>query len=300
MMHRAVAPLLSLVRAGRAPWRALVVLCVACALAVGGTASGSPLGAFTTFKEVAGGGGPNSIALGPDGNMWSTESSGNKVARITPSGAVTDFRLPIPGAAPNGIAAGPDGAMWFAERTGNRIGRITMNGAITEFLLPTAGSSPAGIAPGPDGAMWFTQRIGNKIGRIDMAGAVTEFPVPTPASAPWEIAAGVDGSMWFSEWETSRIARVGTGRGALLVARVTGRRSVGARLTCARTNRSPWAVASTSYTWMRGGTAIRGATRRTYTVASRDSGRRISCRAAVTLRPALTRFGAQSRAVPIR
>ena len=258
MMHRAVAPLLSLLRAGRAPWRALVVLCVACALAVGGTASGSPLGAFTTFKEVAGGGGPNSIALGPDGNMWSTESSGNKVARITPSGAVTDFRLPIPGAAPNGIA------------------------------------------PGPDGAMWFTQRIGNKIGRIDMAGAVTEFPVPTPASAPWEIAAGVDGSMWFSEWETSRIARVGTGRGALLVARVTGRRSVGARLTCARTNRSPWAVASTSYTWMRGGTAIRGATRRTYTVASRDSGRRISCRAAVTLRPALTRFGAQSRAVPIR
>ena len=148
--------------------------------------------------------------------MWSTESSGNKVARITPSGAVTDFRLPIPGAAPNGIAAGPDGAMWF------------------------------------------------------------------------------------SEWETSRIARVGTGRGALLVARVTGRRSVGARLTCARTNRSPWAVASTSYTWMRGGTAIRGATRRTYTVAPRDSGRRISCRAAVTLRPALTRFGAQSRAVPIR
>jgi streptogramin lyase len=232
--------------------------------------------------------------------MWFAESAGNRIGRITMTGAITEFPLPTAGSSPAGIAAGPDGAMWFTQRNGNRIGRITMAGVITEFAVPTADSTPWGIAAGPDGAMWFTQRIGNKIGRIDMAGAVTEFPVPTPASAPWEIAAGVDGSMWFSEWETSRIARVGTGRGALLVARVTGRRSVGARLTCARTNRSPWAVASTSYTWMRGGTAIRGATRRTYTVAPRDSGRRISCRAAVTLRPALTRFGAQSRAVPIR
>jgi hypothetical protein len=38
------------------------------------------------------GSGPESIALGPDGNLWFTEMAASKIGRITPSGAISEFR----------------------------------------------------------------------------------------------------------------------------------------------------------------------------------------------------------------
>jgi streptogramin lyase len=35
--------------------------------------------------------GPGSLTVGPDGNLWFTESLAPKIARITPTGAVTEF-----------------------------------------------------------------------------------------------------------------------------------------------------------------------------------------------------------------
>ena len=62
--------------------------------------------------------GPNGnleeITAGPDGNLWYTEFTGDKIGKITPSGVVTEFGL-APDSGPHGIAAGPDGNLWFAE-----------------------------------------------------------------------------------------------------------------------------------------------------------------------------------------
>ena len=257
-------------------------------------------GVITEFALPTIGAVPSGITAGPDGAMWFTERFGNKIGRITMDGVITEFALPTPGAVVLRIAPGPDGAMWFTETSSNRIGRITIDGVITEFPALTAGSSPRSIQWGPDGAMWFTEANSNRIGRITMDGVVTEFTVPTPSSVPFGIAAGVNGSIWFTEADASRIAYIGTGRGTLVTAAITGRAAVGSTLKCKRLNDTEWTVASTSRVWLRNGKVISGATGLSYTVRSKDSGKNISCRVAVTFKPAFNQMGARAKAVKVQ
>jgi virginiamycin B lyase len=147
---------------------------------------------------------PSGITAGPDGNIWFTESSGNKIGRVV-SFKVNEYPLPSPSSEPRGITAGPDGALWFTEGAGNRIGRITTAGRITQFTVPTARSDPARIAAGADGALWFTEQAGGRIGRITTAGKITQYPLPTSATGPFGITAGPDGNIWFTEGAAGKI-----------------------------------------------------------------------------------------------
>jgi serine/threonine protein kinase len=65
------------------------------------------------------------ITAGPDGNLWFTENSANKIGRISTSGTITEFPVPTAGSGPNEIAAGCDGNLWFIDNTVNQIGRTT-------------------------------------------------------------------------------------------------------------------------------------------------------------------------------
>ncbi len=155
---------------------------------------------------------PAPIAAGPDGNLWFTEITGNRIGRITTSGMVTEFPVPTAASQPIGIAAGPDGNLWFTEGAGNKVGRITTAGVITEFPVSTAGSVLRGIASGPDGSLWFAEAGANQIGRITTAGAIVEFPILTAGSTPENIVAGPDGNLWFTEFApgASQIGRITT------------------------------------------------------------------------------------------
>jgi streptogramin lyase len=100
--------------------------------------------------------GTDTIAEGPEGNMWATVSDAtNDVARITPSGEVKEFNLPEVDH-PTGIAAGPDGNMWvtleggvarFSPATPEDEG-TTLKQTITEV------KSQSSIAAGPNDRMW--------------------------------------------------------------------------------------------------------------------------------------------------
>jgi streptogramin lyase len=106
------------------------------------------------------------ITAGPDGNLWFTESPGNRIGRITPAGVVTEFSTGIT-SYPSRITAGPDNNLWFTGS--NSIGRITPAGVVTEFSTGiTAGSYPTGITVGPDNNLWFTEWGDNvdRIGRV--------------------------------------------------------------------------------------------------------------------------------------
>ena len=137
-------------------------------------------GVISEFALPAGSA-PAGIVTGPDGNLWFTETSGNKIGRITPLGTVTEFPVPTAGSRPLYITSGPDGNLWFTEETGNRtvpehpnkIGRITTSGVITEFLIPTQDSRPFDITVGPDGNIWFTEKLGNLIGRLSVVRGPT-------------------------------------------------------------------------------------------------------------------------------
>ena len=78
------------------------------------------------------------ITAGPDGNLWFTESSGNKIGRITTTGTITEFAIPTAKSLPVSITSSPDGNLWFTEEYGYNIGKITTTGAITEFTSMSA------------------------------------------------------------------------------------------------------------------------------------------------------------------
>jgi streptogramin lyase len=170
--------------------------------ASGGITQTNPAPVAQEFPGATAGSNANSIAVGPDGNLWFTEFDVSRIGRITPAGVVTEFATGITaGNYPSGIAAGADGNLWFTE-LGGKIGRITTAGVVTEFATGiTAGSQPTLIAAGPDGNLWFTEFQNNKIGRITTAGAIAEFNVRTANSYPYGIAAGPDGNLWFTGYD---------------------------------------------------------------------------------------------------
>src|SRR5262245_47626670 len=113
--------------------------------------------------------GPGAITVGPDGNLWFTEVSANRIGRITPTGEITEFPSLALSSGPSDITVGPDGNLWIIEPAGNQIGRILHAGwprTVVEFPLPTPDSTPGGITVGPDSNLWFTEFSGNKIGRL--------------------------------------------------------------------------------------------------------------------------------------
>jgi uncharacterized repeat protein (TIGR02543 family) len=153
--------------------------------------------------------GPADVVAGPDGNMWFTEFSGNKIGRSSLSGTITEFSIPTAGSQPDGITVGPDGALWFVEFGANKIGRITTSGTVTnEFPITTASSQTFFIVTGSDGNLWFAETGANQIGQITPTGTVTEFTVPTANSNPLGITTGPDGNLWFAESHAFKIGRI--------------------------------------------------------------------------------------------
>ncbi|MDB5041298.1 MAG: hypothetical protein JWN27_2024 [Candidatus Eremiobacteraeota bacterium] len=141
---------------------------------------------------------PNSIKLGPDGNLWFTEYFGTSIARITTGGTITEFDT---GGGTTNLAVGPDNNVWFTQRVMNRVGYI-LPGApntVTTFPIP-GGGDPRGIVSGPDGNLWFTEQANKKIGRVSTTGTFTIIDVPNAVSELLSIAVGPDGNLWFTDY----------------------------------------------------------------------------------------------------
>ncbi|EEF60409.1 virginiamycin B lyase family protein [Pedosphaera parvula] len=167
---------------------------------------------------------PQSITLGPDGNLWLTQFSGNRIARIQANassvqgpGFITEFVIPTADTRPYGITTGPDGNLWFTEAHANRIGRITTNGVfLPEFLIPTAtNSNPAGITKGSDGRVWFTQLTYNALGAVTASGVFSQYRgitgngnVIATNSLLYNITPGPDGNLWFVEGAKAKIGSI--------------------------------------------------------------------------------------------
>lgn len=193
-----------------------IAACGALALATGSLLAGSvtahaAVGDVTEYS-LAPSTSPYDVAVGPDGNLWVTNTGSGTISKVTTAGVVTTYTIPTPGSGPRSIAAGPDNALWFTENVANKIGRLAVDGTFTEYAIPTAASEPVGIALGTDNALWFTEYAGNKIGRITTAGAITEFPLPTPGSGPYDIVAGIPASerLYFTQLTGARIGTVST------------------------------------------------------------------------------------------
>jgi len=133
------------------------------------------------------------ITTGPDGALWFTENSANKIGRISTAGDVTEFALPQGNSSPSGITSGPDGNLWVAVTLTGRIAKVTPTGEMTLFPLAT-NSGPYAIITGPDGNLWFTGA--SRIARITTAGVVTV--VDLPGKFPLHLIAAPDGNLWYT------------------------------------------------------------------------------------------------------
>ena len=103
---------------------------------------------------------PGDIVAGPDGAMYTSDSSLGKVWRISDAGKVRSFDV---GGGATGIASA-HGALWVSDRDGSQIVKLGLDGSQTAYPV-TEGAFPSDIVLGSDGALWFTESRGNAIGR---------------------------------------------------------------------------------------------------------------------------------------
>ncbi len=169
--------------------------------------SPATFGAITEFAVPSPGSSPSDICTGPDGTLWFTEATGDKIGRVSRLGAITEFPTLSLSSRPTGITAGSDGNLWFTERATDKIGRISPVGQITEFHLPLVNSAPEYITDGADSSLWFTEDSG-RIGRITPAGGFTEYTVTAAASGLLGITRGSDGNIWFTEKGDNQVGRI--------------------------------------------------------------------------------------------
>jgi virginiamycin B lyase len=169
-----------------------------------------PDGLVTSLGTPSPTGGPDTILLGPDSNVWFSEIKANRLVRINYS----DFgmsEMTIPCAISSTVVADAH-ALWFAEEcaSGEYIARMTPAGSISQYLVGTGSSRQIyTLAVGSDGNIWFTEYTGNKIGRFNTStSSFTEFSIPTASSRSSGIVSGPDGNVWFAEYASNKLARI--------------------------------------------------------------------------------------------
>jgi virginiamycin B lyase len=174
----------------------------------------APTPTFYSFNLPVANSSPSWIAAGKDGNMWFTESSNNKIGKITPSGSITEYTIPTSGAYPLGIAQGSDGRLWFAEYFSGKIGAVTTSGTFTEYVV--AGESPDLVIDRGDGNIWYTSYEQNQLGSVnETTGELDQITIPTATSGPTGLAQGSDGNLYFDETDANKIGYLTTINGSI-------------------------------------------------------------------------------------
>jgi streptogramin lyase len=161
---------------------------------------------------------PQWIAAGSDGNMWFTESTGGKVARITPAGVITEFTVPTANAQPQMIIGASDGNLWFTEFSTtpppgtSKIAKVTTTGTFTEFgtlFAPPPPDNPFGLVDRLDGNIWYVANGSSRVGFQGISSGVAgETSIPTANSQPFGIATAPDNNLYYTESATDKIGRI--------------------------------------------------------------------------------------------
>jgi len=179
---------------------ASVVLCLLLA---------APAAAAPTVTEFSEGITPNAelgdIVLGPDGKLWFTEKTANKIGRVTPGTppVIDEFDLPAGFTTPFNITVGPDSKIWFTCNNGaGAVCRI--NPADTSEKQGHGGynvTTQAGIAAGPDGKIWLGDQ-GGKVVRINPSDMLEETvsDIDLTGFNVRNLTAGPDGNVWVTDF----------------------------------------------------------------------------------------------------
>jgi virginiamycin B lyase len=163
-------------------------------------------------------------AVAPDGSIFISVMTGNKVARFDPkTQTFKEWDLPA-GHRPHGLLVDRQGTVWTTGNGNGTIGRLdAASGRVTEFKTPSGGGGPHTLVITDDqSTIWFTMQSGNKLASLDTkTGAIREY---ASSGGPYGLALDKAGNVWFCrmgedrmgrlEPKTGRMSEVDMGRGS--------------------------------------------------------------------------------------
>jgi hypothetical protein len=99
------------------------------------------------------------ITVGPDNNLWFTDTTG-RIGRVNPTtDTITEYPVPVANSYPREITTGPDGNLWFTDSNNQAIGVATLSPTETDLVMTqqppatvTAGSAFGLTVQAEDGA----------------------------------------------------------------------------------------------------------------------------------------------------
>ncbi len=204
----------------------------------------SPAGVVKEF-DVPGVTNPVGIGLGPDGNLWVTQSgavvripptqpataqafpiasltdpraitagpdgnvwtaSGDQAYRIPPANPAGFTAFPVTGMGARGISAGPS-LIWIADFGSQRIVSLKTDGSVAKAY--DVGGGPQEVAAGPGQQVAFANpgAMPQQIGRITPPGPPQTRDLPT-ATDPFGVVRGDDGAYWFAQFAAGTLGRL--------------------------------------------------------------------------------------------
>ncbi len=169
---------------------------------------------------------PQVLAVGPDHNMWFTDSAaGGGIGTATCSintCSATEYYGGLGSYGTYGIVAAPDGYLYVSEGPSNAIARISpasctgvasLATCVVQQTISTSGSV-YGLAVGADGNVWYVDPVAalGKIGVVTLSTCATgcsthEYSIPSGNVAA-NIIRGPDGNLWFTEPHGNAIGEV--------------------------------------------------------------------------------------------
>jgi virginiamycin B lyase len=126
----------------------------------------SPTGTPQSHATLTPASRPATIADGPDGNLWFTETAPDPnldyhIGTVTPTGMVAEHALTptlVPGGLAPGVAGTPSGGLEWFDFGNADIGTLealpTLTTTPPSHLVPLRGGSPAGVAADAGGNVW--------------------------------------------------------------------------------------------------------------------------------------------------
>ena len=131
---------------------------------------------------------PYGIALAPDGKVYFTEFSANKLGQLDPG--ANEIRERAVGAGPGGLFLDEKGGLFLALAQDNAIQFLLFTGGTASWPLPTAGAWPEVLVPGSGPGqvnLWLNERQGRKIARFSPSAIFLTLPLiltPPTSVAP--------------------------------------------------------------------------------------------------------------------
>jgi virginiamycin B lyase len=121
--------------------------------------------------EEEGGTIPYGLRVAPDGTVWGTELTGNRLIRFDPrTEQIKVYDMPSPHSGPRRLDIARDGTVWVPEYAANKLARFDpASESFTEYEFPTANSLPyCARIDHERGRIWISQTGHDAIAGFDI------------------------------------------------------------------------------------------------------------------------------------